>query len=368
MARIAIGVCGEGRGHAARACTLIERLGSRHEYLVASTAEALDLVAARTGGAIVRLIDLPGIRFVYRHGRLDVSRSIAAGLWYGWRDLPAILDRAAHALAEFGADLVITDFEPVLPRAARRLGIPLISIDHQHFLLAYDLRTLPPGLRWQAACMGLAVRLYVHDAADTVVSAFFRPAVRPGWQHVVQVGPLLRRAVLDARPRDGGFIVSYLRRHTPPRILAALASCGLPVRVYGLGPRESAAGVTFRGIDESRFVEDLAGCTAVVAAGGNQLIGEALHLGKAVLAIPEAAHAEQRMNGHFLRAMGCGDCVTLEQVDAGRIRDFLAGLDGRRPALARHVGMMDGAAETARVVENRLRSLGRALPEREAAA
>ena len=36
-----------------------------------------------------------------------------------------------HALAK--PDLVITDFEPLLPRAARLEGVPYISIDHQHF-------------------------------------------------------------------------------------------------------------------------------------------------------------------------------------------------------------------------------------------
>lgn len=54
MARIAIGVCGEGRGHAARALTLLERLGDRHEFLVASTDEALALVAARAGAGCRR--------------------------------------------------------------------------------------------------------------------------------------------------------------------------------------------------------------------------------------------------------------------------------------------------------------------------
>jgi len=356
MARIAIGVCGEGRGHAARAATLLERLGGRHEFLVATTDEALALLAARAGAgtAAVRFLDVPGIRFEYVGGRIDVSRSIGAGLWYGWRRLPTILDRVTRALADFQADLVITDFEPVLPRAARRLGIPVVSVDHQHFLLAYDLRDLPRRLRWQATCMGIAVRLYVRGAADTVVSAFFRPPPARGWEHVVQVGPLLRGAVLTAEPSAGGHVVSYLRRHTPPTVLEALADCGLPVKVYGLGGRESCGGMSFHEIDERRFVADLAGCTAVVAAGGNQLIGEALHLGKPLLALPEQAHAEQAMNGHFLRGMGCGDFVPLERVDADRVRAFLGGLDLYRPALAALAGRMDGAGDVLRVIERRL--------------
>ena len=229
-----------------------------------------------------------------------------------------------------------------------------MSVDHQHFLLAYDLRDLPRGLRWQATCMGLAVRLYVRGAADTVVSAFFRPPLVRGWEHVVPVGPLLRAAVLAAEPSAGGHVVSYLRRHTPPAVVEALAACGLPVKVYGLGARAPHGAVSFHEIDESRFVADLAGCTAVVAAAGNQLIGEALHLGKPLLALPESAHAEQCMNGHFLRGMGCGDFVTLEQLDADRVRAFLAGLDRHRSALAAVVGRMDGTTDVMRVVERRL--------------
>lgn len=100
-----------------------------------------------------------------------MGRSIAAGLWYGWRRLPALLERVTRVFEDFGADLVTTDFEPVLTRAARRLGVPVVSVDHQHFLLAYDLRELPRGLRWHATAMGLVLRLYVRGAADTVVSA-----------------------------------------------------------------------------------------------------------------------------------------------------------------------------------------------------
>jgi len=356
MARIAFGVCGEGRGHAARACTMLERLGGAHKCLVASSAEGLGLIADRAAGgrAAARFLEVPGIRFEYTAGRLDVPRTIAAGLWYGWRRLPELVDRVTRALDAFGPDLVVTDFDPVLPRAARRLGIPVVSVDHQHFLLAYDLRSLPSGLRWQASCMSLAVRLYVRDPHDTVVSAFFRPPLRRGWEHVVQVGPLLRRAVLDAAPHAGSHVLSYLRPRTPPAIVDMLAGCGRPVRVYGLGRHDPVGAVTFHEIDESRFVADLAGSAAVVAAGGNQLIGEAIHLGKPLLALPEAAHAEQLMNGHFLRALGCGDFVPLETVDAARVRTFLDGLDRHRGPLAALTGRMDGTADVMRVVERRL--------------
>ena len=116
----------------------------------------------------------------------------------------------------------------------------------------------------------------------------------------MQVGPLLRREITEAVPSEGAFLLSYLRRHTPFSAIEALADCGLPVKVYGLGQRDSVGNVSFHAIDERRFVEDLAGCRALVSAAGNQLIGESLHLGKPLLALPERAHAEQMMNSYFL--------------------------------------------------------------------
>ncbi|MFM7243544.1 MAG: glycosyltransferase family protein [Planctomycetaceae bacterium] len=351
MARIAIGLCGEGRGHAARVCTLVERLGGSHEYLIATATEALEFLRRRFAGrGDVRLVEVPGIRFRYVGNRLDVPQTILDGLHFAARELPRQVTRLARLLDSFEPALAITDFEPALPRAAARLGVPVVSLDHQHFLVAYDLGRLPPTLRCTARFMGLACRLFVPRATATVVSAFFRPPLVAGWRHAVQAGPLLRTAILAATPHDAGHLVSYVRRHTPAEVIGALATAGLPVRVYGLGRREAVGPITFHDIDEQRFVADLAGCRGVVAAAGNQLIGEALHLGKPLLVLPERAHAEQTMNAHFLAAEGCGTFAPLESVTAATIRGFLDDLDRFAGPLAERRGRMDGFPDAARAI------------------
>jgi uncharacterized protein (TIGR00661 family) len=358
MARIAISVCGEGRGHATRIATLIEHLVHEHEVLVYTSADALAFLRGRfaddEAAGRVDIREIPGIVFQYTGGRLDVMRSIAAGLDYQARQLGPLVDRLIRELEVFQADLAITDFEPALPRAASREGIPLVSVDHQHFLLAYDLDALPWSLQWNAWFMSHAVWLYVAEATDTVVSAFFRPPLRRGWEHVVQVGPLLRNAITRAVPRDEGFVVSYLRRHTPFSAIEALADCGMPVKVYGLGARDHVGNVSFHTINEQRFIDDLAGCTAVVAAAGNQLIGEALHLGKPMLVLPERAHAEQMMNSHFLAGMGCGEFTLLEEITRDQVRAFLDNRSRFQPALAPLAGHMDGTPDVLQVIRQRL--------------
>ena len=358
MARIAISLCGEGRGHATRVSTLVDRLEADHEVLVWTSADALEFLRDRFAvHPRVRVEEIPGVVFEYSGGRLDVMKSIAAGLDYQARLLGPLVDRMIRELEAFGAEIAITDFEPALPRAAGRLGIPLLSIDHQHFLLAYDLDALPWTLQWNAWFMSHAVWMYVMEASDTVVSAFFRPPLRRGWQHVVQVGPLLRREILNATPSDGGFILSYLRRQTPFSAIEALADCGLPVRVYGLGTREPVGRVSFHAIDDGSFVDDLAACRGLVSAAGNQLIGEALHLGKPMLVLPERAHAEQLMNSHFLKAMGCGDFCLLEETTPERIRAFVDGMAEFAAPLAAVCGRMDGTDDVLRVIRHRLAAL-----------
>ena len=93
---------------------------------------------------------------------------------------------------------------------------------------------------------------------------------------------------------------------------------------------------------------------AVIAAAGNQLIGEALHLGKPLLVLPERAHSEQLMNAHFLSTMGCGTFGLLEEVDRARVQAFVADLGRFAGPLAQVCGRMDGTPAVLRVIEHRL--------------
>ncbi len=146
-----------------------------------------------------------------------------------------------NALSRERPDLIVCDFEPLVARAAHRLSVPVLSLDHQHFLTTYDLRTLPARLRWWAKAMSLSVWAFGIGQQKTVVSAFYRPPLRRGCEAVVQVGPLLRPAVRARTPTVGPHILSYLRKATPPRVVDWLGDLAIPVRIYGLGERPRAA-------------------------------------------------------------------------------------------------------------------------------
>lgn len=151
-------------------------------------------------------------------GRVDPLGTAAGAARYV-RGLPRLVRTVEDLLEEEAFDLAITDFEPSLPRAAQRRRVPLLSVSHQHFLLSYDLRCLPWGLRLRAAYMRWIVRAYYSNQAHTVVSSFYFPPLRAGCRNVTQVGVLLRPELRRATPEREDYFVAYLRRFAPPRVL-----------------------------------------------------------------------------------------------------------------------------------------------------
>jgi uncharacterized protein (TIGR00661 family) len=188
-----------------------------------------------------------------------------------------------------------------------------------------------------------------------IVSSFYFPPLRRGVSNVTQIGVLLRDSVLKAEPTAGSHLLVYWRRQAPKGALNALARLNREVRVYGLGEREPHGLVCFHAADESRFVADLASCSALICTAGNQLVGEAIYLGKPVLAIPEPGNYEQYVNAHFVARMNAGTWVRPHQFTSHRLLQFLerassfrstvpaARMDGLPMALAVLHPFLDGS-------------------------
>jgi uncharacterized protein (TIGR00661 family) len=211
--------------------------------------------------------------------------------------------------------------------------------------------------------MRLAVWAFGIGQQKTVVSAFYRPPLKRGYENVVQVGPLLRPAIRGITPTIGGYVLSYLRPATPPRVIDLLAELDRPIKIFGLGSRPARGGLTFHEVDDSRFTAALAGCDAVVSAAGNQLLGESLYLGKPYFALPEEKHFEQCINAHFLRAMGAGEWRAIEEVTFDDLSEFFNRLGEFRANLAGRRDEFDGTPAAAQAIEEMLAQLGQGNEE-----
>lgn len=345
MARVFYSMAGEGRGHATRARAVVEMLRSEHEITLFAPEMAYALLSEAYADTDVRVRRLAGLRFHYRKNRLSYPKTVWESLGYV-RRMPWVLRSLQQRIASEKPDLCITDFEPLLPRAARAEKVPFISFDHQHFLAVSDFADLPPSLRWRAEALGHFTRWFYRGQRATIVSSFYSPPIKRGLKNVAQVGVMLRPEVLAAQSADEDHVLVYLRRFPHAGLIDALRRTGREVIVYGVGQQESQAGVHFREIDERGFLADLASCHALVCNAGNQLVGEALYLRKPVLAIPEAGNLEQLINAHYVRRTGGGDWLDADRVSGSAVKQFFAKTDQLRSQInPEHVRGNEAAVE-----------------------
>lgn len=354
MATIFYSIMGEGRGHAARARTIVEELRKRHRIVLYTSHDALEFLRKQYHDVRdVEVREIPGLKFHYSEKRLDLVKTIREGLGMWWKQEKLVQPLAAD-IARDCPSLVISDFEPLVPRAAHRARIPVVSFDHQHFLVAYDLSSLPSRLQWWARSMRLAVWMFDIREQKTVVSAFYRPPLKPGYEQVVQVGPLLRPSIRTRTATTGSFLLSYLRRQTPEAVVDILANLGMPIRIYGLGARSPQGSAEFYEVDEDSFTEDLVHCHSVIAAAGNQLLGESLYLGKPFFALPEDKHFEQCINACFLKQLGGGDWSAIEHVKREQLEEFLVDAEIYRQNLEGRQQEFDGTDAAVEAIESML--------------
>lgn len=329
MATIFFGMSGEGRGHATRVRSIVEALRPEgHRLVLFAPGDAYELLAPVYRNTKVKVVRIPGLRFYYNEKRKLDHVSTAAGAFRYLIGMPRLVRKLDRLFRTEVPDLIVTDFEPALPRAARRCGIPFISINHQHFLVVNDLSALPLHLRLHAAFMGFVVRLYYGVPRVTIVSQFYFPPVKPRYRGQVKMaGVLFRPEFLEAPiPVVGGYVLAYVRKFASSNVMASLRLCGYPVKLYGLGERPPEGNIEYCPIDDRQFIVDLANCRALVCTAGNQLVGEALYLRKPVFVLPEANNFEQVINAHYLVESGAGVSEEIEYVRPSQLRAFLDNL------------------------------------------
>jgi uncharacterized protein (TIGR00661 family) len=351
--RILYSIHGYGRGHATRALAVLPELARRHTLLCLAGGSAY--TAIWPDFPVVRI---PMLSFAYvpGTGRLSLGQTLR-------RNLPALLDLVCQGpvvetvreiVREFGPDVIISDAEVWAHRVAAELKIPRISFDHIG-LMTY---CRPEVERWDRPAAWFNARCYqwLMGQPDRALVSSFYP-VPPRRPEIKVVGTLLRKAVRELSPRRGGHLLAYFNQGKDqllPATLDALAGAGPPVRVYGSDRRGQEGPLTFLPLSNLPFLEDLASCRAVVSTAGNQLIGEAIYLGKPVCVTPEAC-VEQRLNAAAVERLGIGMRLPAHQFSAERLRAFLAHLDSYETNLARHV--RDGVEESLEAIEQFLTEL-----------
>jgi uncharacterized protein (TIGR00661 family) len=329
--KILYGAVGEGLGHAMRSRVVVEHLIEQgHEVKMAASGRALEYLSKELSD----VQEIWGLSFALEEGRVDMWKTVRGNVRGGVRGLPGDLRLGLRMGREFGADLVITDFDAFTYNVAKLERIPVISMDNIQMVdrCRHDADLVKRTRKDFMAARGF-VAAKLPRANRYLIATFFYPPVRK--KRTELVPSILRPEIVAARPEPGEHLLVYGRIGGPA--LAALEAAGVPCLVYGardgLTADEQEGHLRYRPFSNEAFVDDLRTARGVVASAGFSLMSEVVYLRKPMLAVPLAGQFEQEMNAYYLQQLGFGtaaatlDYAALERF-LERDREHAEALDG----------------------------------------
>ena len=300
--RILYGVQGTGNGHISRSREIIRYLktdGHRVDVVITGRDPALlwDM------DVFEPFVTMEGLTFSTRRGRLQYLQT-ARRLNF----LRFFADIQSYDAR--GADVVITDFEPVTARIARRHHLPCIGIGHQY------------AFRYKIPIAGF-------DPAAVYVIRNFAPAQHTlglHWHHFNQ--PILPPVIPMHLPVESAAFANKILVYLPFEEIEDIRELLAPFETYSffiyhqLPAARDEGHLHLRTFSRQGFLKDLAESGGVITNAGFELASEALHLGKKILVKPLARQMEQLSNAKALGELKLG--VVMQRLDPVAVKGFLS--------------------------------------------
>jgi uncharacterized protein (TIGR00661 family) len=302
--RILYGVVGEGMGHATRSrvtLTHLQAAGHEVEIVVSGRAHAL----LEKAFPAMKVHRIAGLNMIYEDNAVKKGRTALDFL----KKLPSFGDNAEtfeRLDTTFDPQMVISDFESFSYLYGKAHDLPIASIDNMQVINRCEIDVeIPVELKTSFMTAKNIVKAKLPRCGAYVITSFFYPPTRKPRTRLVP--PILRDAVLDAERSQGEHVLVYQTSDSFTELVPTLRRLPGTFVVYGLNRDEQLGNVTLKSFSEEGFVRDLASCRAVLAGGGYSLMGEAVYLGKPMLAVPLEGQFEQTLNALELQKLGYGE-------------------------------------------------------------
>jgi len=304
--KILFTVCGVGLGHAVRSSVLIKELAKEHEVFVTSYGQGYDYLK----GTILGNGKVAAQQLQWFELKFDESRFLKAQTFLqNISKLPSVAAsnfvKMVKFVRAFEPDVIISDFDVNGVYVGLLFNIPVITISNMHLM-----KYAKPSLRLKEKIGYYLTERPILDMFAGTKHFLIPGLVKPhtNEKNVHFFHPLFRGAVLKLKPRKGKHFLAYGSDAMVDSIIALLPL--FPDKqfiVYGKNKTAKKGNVHFKRFSEEGFLNDLAGCQAVLCHGGTTLISEALLLGKPVYISTPIDFFERYFNGLLVQGLGCGE-------------------------------------------------------------
>lgn len=322
--RILYGVVGEGMGHSTRSKVTLELLmKERHHVKVVVSNRAYKFLhdsfsnrfprcaAASDSEAAIDVVEIEGLTMQYVNNVFDETASVL----HTMQRMPTMLNKNMGAyyqnLVFWRPQAVISDFDSFSYVFAKAHGLPILSIDNQHVVQRCFIpeEARESNLRAFNTYKNF-VRAKLPFCDHYIITGFFTSEIRDKYKGTtVLVPPILRQAILDAKPlpaEQGEHFLVYQSSKSDTSLVSTLEAFGERCIIYGLGREEKIGNLEFKGFSEQGFVDDLASARGVIANGGLSLMNEAISLRRPFFSVPVENQYEQVLNAWYLEKLGYG--------------------------------------------------------------
>ncbi|MGM5482062.1 MAG: MJ1255/VC2487 family glycosyltransferase [Nanobdellota archaeon] len=206
-------------------------------------------------------------------------------------------------------DLIITDYEPITARIAKRYNIPSIGISHLysfcHDVPLHESGVIGKFVIKQFAPVKIPLGLHWHHFNQPILPPTIPPDIKPS-----------KKAKKDK-------ILVYLPFEDKEKTKDMLKEIkGYQFYVYcNLENKIDEENIHLRPFSRKGFVKDLSECDGLISNSGFSLISEALHLGKKIIAKPVAGQTEQESNALALKQLKLG--TVIKELNVESIKEWL---------------------------------------------
>jgi uncharacterized protein (TIGR00661 family) len=301
--KILYGIQGTGNGHITRARAMQNEFAKTHievDYLFSGRAKQDYFEMQCFESACYK----KGLTFKIKNGKVKYFKTaIELDIKKFKKDVKQI-DASNY-------DLIITDFEPITARLAKKNNVPIIGLGHQYvfehcipqqkgdFFAKKILKYFAPAkdniaLHWHHFGENILPPILVHDET--------------------RINRLIKNKVLVYLPFENQNLVYNCL--APLRDYEFIIYCPNPLPL-----NSNDVHIKFKNLSRQGFLDDLYNCDAIIANAGFELSSEALLLGKRLLVKPLSKQVEQQSNALALKKLLYGNVIN--NLNTFEIRKFL---------------------------------------------
>lgn len=303
--KILYGVQGTGNGHITRARHMATALAARPDITVDYFFSGRNKNAYFDMAPFGEYSLARGLTFITQNGRIDYRKTVTQNNLFN-------LVNEIKTLIVKDYDLIINDFEPVTAWAAKKTGVPSLSVSHQAAFLHH-------------------VPKHKQSILDSFITRYFAPtkySLGTHWYHFDCdiIPPFVPKELVETADdkRVSEDVLVYLPFENPREIqeqLHFLSDYKFICYHPYIGERRTDKNIEWRPLSTRTFKQTLSQCSGVISNCGFELSTECLSLGKPLLVKPLARQYEQLSNAFTLQELGASQVI--HQLDSEAIDDWL---------------------------------------------